>query len=133
MGYAFLYGVIGSLLGSNLGGVLYESTLKPLIGQTDVAADIRGFWMQFAGINLVAVAGLLLYNRFFSHDTPETNARARTIMIGIYAVLALAGLWFLQSSVFGRDVIAYRTLVQSLIMVFIGGGGLLISRRRLLR
>jgi len=29
MGYAFLYGVIGSLVGSNLGGVMYESMLKP--------------------------------------------------------------------------------------------------------
>ena len=64
MGYAFLYGVIGSLLGSNLGGVLYESMLKPVVGQGDVAGDIRGFWMLFAGINLVAVAGLLLYNRY---------------------------------------------------------------------
>ena len=130
MGYAFLYGVIGSLLGSNLGGVMYESMLKPLIGQANVEADIRGFWMLFAAINLVAIAGLLLYNRYFNHDTPETNARARTIMIGIYAVLVLAGLWFLQSSLVGRETIAYRTLVQSFIMLLIGGGGLLISLRR---
>ena len=130
MGYAFLYGVIGSLIGSNLGGMLYESMLKPLVGQADVASDIRGFWMLFAAINLVAVAGLILYNRVFSHDTPETNARARTIMIGIYALLALLGLWFLQSSLFARETIAYRTLVQSLIMLFIGGGGLLISLKR---
>ena len=41
MGYAFLYGVIGSLLGSNLGGVLYESMLKPLVGRGDVTGDIR--------------------------------------------------------------------------------------------
>ncbi len=129
LGYAFLYGVIGSLLGSNLGGALYESMLKPLVGQSDVAGDIRGFWMLFAAINLVAIAGLLLYNRYFSHDTPETNARARSIMIGIYAVLAAAGLWFLQSSLFGGETVAYRTLVQSLIMLLIGGGGLFISLR----
>jgi hypothetical protein len=85
--------------------------------------------MLFAAINLVAIAGLLLYNRYFSHDTPETNARARSIMIGIYAVLAAAGLWFLQSSLFGGETVAYRTLVQSLIMLLIGGGGLFISLR----
>jgi proton-dependent oligopeptide transporter, POT family len=130
MGYAFLYGVIGSLLGSNLGGVLYESMLKPLVGQADVAGDIRGFWMLFAAVNLVAIAGLLLYNRYFSHDTPETNAKARRIMIGIYALLAVLGFWFLQSSLFGRETIAYRTLVQSFIMLLIGGGGLFISLRR---
>jgi hypothetical protein len=130
MGYAFLYGVIGSLLGSNLGGVLYESMLKPLVGRGDVTGDIRGFWMLFAGINLVAIAGLLLYNRHFSRDTPETNARARAIMIGIYAVLALSGLWFLQSSVVGREAIAYRTMIQSFIMLLIGAGGLFISLRR---
>lgn len=33
MGYAFLYGVIGSLIGSSLGGILYGSMLKPLVGQ----------------------------------------------------------------------------------------------------
>ena len=130
MGYAFLYGVIGSLLGSNLGGVLYESMLKPLVGRGDVTGDIRAFWMLFAGINLVAIAGLLLYNRHFSRDTPETNARARAIMIGIYAVLALSGLWFLQSSVVGRETIAYRTMIQSFIMLLIGAGGLFISLKR---
>jgi dipeptide/tripeptide permease len=129
MGYAFLYGVIGSLLGSNLGGVLYESMLKPLIGRADVAGDIRQFWLLFAAINLVAIAGLVLYNKHFSKDTPETNSRARAIMIGIYAFLTLAGLWFLQSSLFGRETIAYRTLVQSFIMLLIGCGGLLISFR----
>jgi hypothetical protein len=130
MGYAFLYGVVGSLLGSNLGGVLYESMLKPLVGQSDVAGDIRGFWILFAVINLAAIGGLLLYNRYFSHDTPATNARARRVMIAIYTALSLAGLWFLHSSLTGGDTIAYRTLVQSFIMLLIGGGGLLISLRR---
>ena len=51
-------------------------------------------------------------------------------MIGIYAALALFGLWFLQSSLFGRETIAYRTMVQSFIMLLIGGGGLFISLRR---
>ena len=31
MGYAFLYGVIGSLVGSSLGGALYEHILKPIV------------------------------------------------------------------------------------------------------
>ena len=31
MGYAFLYGVFGSLLGSSLGAYLYERMLKPVV------------------------------------------------------------------------------------------------------
>lgn len=130
MGYAFLYGVIGSLVGSNLGGELYESMLKPLAGQSGVEDSYRNFWLLFAVLDVVAVLGLLLYNRYFAVDTPDTNARARHIMLGIYSLLVLLGGWFLYGSLFGGETIAYKTLVQASIMLLIGIGGVLVSMKR---
>jgi dipeptide/tripeptide permease len=130
MGYAFLYGVIGSLVGSNLGGVMYEAILKPLVGTPDPRGDIQGFWLVFAALGVVAMIGLMLYNKYFALDTPSTSARARSIMIGVYSVLILAGIWFLYQSLFGGTVIAYRTAIQATIMLLLGTGGMLISFRR---
>jgi len=130
MGYAFLYGVIGSLIGSNLGGVMYEAMLKPLVGQTGIESNLRNFWLIFAGLGVLATAGLMLYNRVFAADTPQTNSRARQIMIGIYSLLAILGAWFFYSSAFGGVTIAYKTMVQATIMILIGTGGLMISLRR---
>jgi len=130
MGYAFLYGVIGSLVGSNLGGVMYEAILKPLVGTQDPSGVIRGFWLVFAAMGVVAMVGLMFYNKYFAKDTPSTAARARSIMIGVYSVLILAGIWFLYQSLFGGTVIAYRTAIQATIMLLLGTGGMLISFRR---
>lgn len=127
MGYAFLYGVMGSLVGSNLGGVLYEEMLKPLAGQSGVERMYRNFWLLFALLDVVAVAGLLAYNRFFVADTPATNARARQIMLAIYSVLIILGGWFFYSSAFHGETVAYKTLVQSAIMLVLGAGGVYIS------
>jgi dipeptide/tripeptide permease len=130
MGYAFLYGVIGSLIGSNLGGVLYEAMLKPLVGQTGIESNLRNFWLIFAGLGVLATAGLMLYNRFFAIDTPQTNSRARQIMMGIYSLLAALGGWFFYTSVFGGETVAYKTMVQASIMLLLGAGGLVISLKR---
>ncbi|HVP14108.1 MAG TPA: MFS transporter, partial [Terriglobales bacterium] len=54
MGYSFLYGVIGSLIGSSLGGALYERMLKPAIGTPAAPARARLFWLVFIGITVVA-------------------------------------------------------------------------------
>lgn len=129
MGYAFLYGVIGSLVGSNLGGVMYESMLKPLAGQTGVEGDVQFFWMVFAIMGIAAMSGLILYNKFFAADTPETNARARSIMMGVYTALIVIGSYFVYSSM-TSDEISYKTLVQATIMLLIGAGGIIISRRK---
>ena len=128
MGYAFLYGVIGSLLGSNLGGTLYESMLKPLVGTPDAGIHIRNFWFLFAGLNVLAMTGLLLYNRFFALDTPLTRQRAQAIMKGVYGLILIAGLWFLVIAFSGPSV-SYKTGVQSLIMIAIGGAGVAMSFR----
>lgn len=127
MGYAFLYGVIGSLVGSSIGGALYETIMKPVVGQTDSIGTTRLFWLMFAGLDIVAVVGLMFYNRAFAADTPETNARARTIMIGVYVVLLLVGCWFFYSSAFAGTSVNYKTMIQAIIMLLIGGGGVAIS------
>jgi len=128
MGYAFLYGVVGSLVGSTLGGKMYESILKPIVGQPEVQADLTMFWMTFAILDALAVAGLLMYNRYFAVDTPATTVRAARIMLGVYVVLILAGLWFLYGSL-AAESIAVKTMVQAIIMLLIGSTGIIISRR----
>ncbi|MGA9117638.1 MAG: hypothetical protein WB626_12775, partial [Bacteroidota bacterium] len=128
MGYAFLYGVIGSLLGSNLGGTLYETMLKPVVRSADPSSVIRTFWLLFAGMNLLAITGLILYNRYFAADTPATRHRARTVMLALYALLLATGALFLVSA-FGETSVSYKTAIQSLIMMTIGGAGLFISLR----
>jgi proton-dependent oligopeptide transporter, POT family len=133
MGYAFLYGVIGSLIGSNLGGVLYESMLKPQVGSPGAFAAYRNFWLLFAALDLVSMAGLILYNKYFAEDTVGANRAARRIMAGIYVLLICLGGWFLVDSVSGESV-AYKVLVQSTIMLLIGIGGIVISlKHRVLR
>ncbi|MCX6133040.1 MAG: MFS transporter [Ignavibacteriales bacterium] len=127
MGYAFLYGVIGSLVGSSIGGALYESIMKPVIGQPDSIGTTRLFWLMFAGLDIAAVVGLMFYNRAFAIDTPETNARARTIMIGVYVLLLIVGCWFLYISAFTGATVNYKTMIQAVIMLLIGGGGVVIS------
>jgi POT family proton-dependent oligopeptide transporter len=129
MGYAFLYGVIGSLVGSNLGAAMYESMLKPLVGQAGIRDTLRNFWLIFAALDVVAILGLLLYNRFFSADTPETNRAARRIMIGVYSILAAVGAWFFYNAGFAAATVNYRTMVQAVIMLAIGLGGVSVSLR----
>ena len=128
MGYASLYGVVGSLLGSSLGGFMYENWLKPLVGLTDVSGDVQTFWLSFAGMGILAMLGLIAYNALFAEDTPVTNARARVVMSALYSLLLLAGVWFLFESFSGTSI-AYKTLVQSAIMLALGLGGLMVNRR----
>ncbi len=138
MGYAFLYGVFGSLIGSNLGGVLYEKNLAPIappaadVGSgvplsSGVLSEVREFWLIFAGLGIICLAGMLLYDRFFSEDSPRTKRRAWRIMFGVYIVVAGAGIYFLIQSLFLAPQVQWRTFVQSLIMLLLGGGGILIS------
>ncbi len=127
MGYAFLYGVIGSLIGSSLGGMLYGSMLKPLVGLPGAAAAARSFWLIFVALNVVAAIGLVFYDRVFSADTPATNEKARKIMLGIYVLLLVAGLLFLRSALWGGAEVSYKTMVQAVIMLLLGAGGTTVS------
>lgn len=126
MGYAFLYGVVGSLVGSNLGGALYESLLKPLVGQSGIEHELRNFWLLFAGLGLLAMSGLLVYNRIFAEDTPRTNMLAWRVMLFVYGALGVLGLWYFVSSLTGEEI-SYKTMVQAVIMLVIGAGGVTIS------
>jgi dipeptide/tripeptide permease len=130
MGYAFLYGVFGSLIGSSLGGALYGSWLKPLAGTAAGVEASRNFWLLFVVLDVFAVVGLFFYNRSFAHDTPEANAKARAIMIGIYVLFVVVGGFFLWKALFGGAGISYKTLVQAFILTLLGVGGVLISRRK---
>ena len=130
MGYAFLYGVIGSLIGSSLGGSLYGSMLKPLIGQAGAAAAARQFWLLFVVLNVAAAVGLVIYDRIFALETPRTRELARKVMLGIYLLLLALGVLFVRSAVFGGSEVSYKTLVQAVIMLLLGASGTLVSLRR---
>ncbi len=129
MGYSFLYGVIGSLIGSSVGGALYERILKPAIGTPAAGARSLVFWLLFIGLDVLAAAGLVAFNRSFGADTPATRAGARRVMVFVYfAFVALGGLflWF----AFQQSPPQYRTAVQAAIFILIGVGGLWINLRR---
>jgi hypothetical protein len=129
MGYAFLYGVFGSLLGSSLGAYLYERMLKPAIGQPDAPARVRTFWLMFAVLDVVAAAGLVWFARAFGQDTPGTRHRATVVMRGVYGGILLIGVAFCWVA-FGSSPIQPRTAVQALIFIVLGVGGLVMSRDR---
>ncbi len=57
LGYSFLYGVIGSFIGSVLGAFSYVRLITNL-NRPDL------FWLMFCGIGLLTIMGLLLFNRF---------------------------------------------------------------------
>jgi POT family proton-dependent oligopeptide transporter len=129
MGFAFLYGVIGSLLGSNLGAYLYDRMLKPMIGQPDAASATRTFWLMFAVLDVIAAASLVLFARKFGTDTPDTRRQAKRVMNLVYALVLLIGIVFCYSA-FTTDPVQYRTAVQSVIFLALGGGGLVMNRSK---
>jgi dipeptide/tripeptide permease len=129
MGYAFLYGVFGSLLGSSLGAFLYERMLKPTLGTPAADATARTFWLLFAVLDVVAAGGLVLFARAFGQDTPETRRRAHAIMRGVYGAVLLLGALFLYAA-FSRTPVQARVAVQAAIFIALGVFGLLVGRSR---
>jgi proton-dependent oligopeptide transporter, POT family len=129
MGYAFLYGVFGSLLGSSLGAFLYERMLKPALGTPEAGPRARTFWLLFAVLDAAAAAGLVLFSRRFGVDTGETRRRAGAIMRGVYVGVLLVGAAFLYVA-FSSTPVQARTAVQAAIFIALGAGGLLVGRRR---
>jgi dipeptide/tripeptide permease len=129
MGYAFLYGVFGSLLGSSLGAFLYERMLKPALGTPQAGERARVFWLLFAVLDAVAVAGLVVFARRFGTDTEETRRGASAIMRGVYAAVLLLGGVFLYVALSSTPV-QPRTAVHAALFIALGTGGLLAGRRR---
>ena len=78
---------------------------------------------------MVAVVGLLAYNRVFAVETRANRRLARQIMIGVYTLLLALGAWYFYSSTFRGEAVVYRTMVQAVIMLVIGAGGIAVSMR----
>jgi dipeptide/tripeptide permease len=128
MGYAFLYGVFGSLLGSNVGSFMYARMIEPVLGTAAVAERARVFWLIFAVLDVCAAAALVLFFRKFGEDTPATRRSAARAMRLVYALIILLGAAFLAIGLSASPV-QYRTVVQAVIFVTLGVGGILINRR----
>ncbi len=124
MGYAFLYGVIGSLVGSNVGGEMYVAFLKPLVGQIGIESELRTFWLIFAAMGVLTMFLLILYNKVFGEDTEQTRAKARKVMIIIYAALILLAIAMPVFVASTKGAIPPKTWIQSGIMLAVGIGGL---------
>jgi dipeptide/tripeptide permease len=129
MGFAFLYGVIGSLIGSSFGGYLYVTMLKPAMGLATAAETARNFWLIFAALDVVAVAGLIWFNRTFGTDTAQTRRLARSVMYGVYGLVLIVGAGFCFVA-FTSDPIQYKSAVQSIIFLGLGAGGLMMNRSK---
>jgi len=61
MGYIFLYGVIGSSIGSVAGAKLY-------VHFVDNLHQPKLLWLIFTGFGILTIIGLLIYNRFVKMD-----------------------------------------------------------------
>jgi dipeptide/tripeptide permease len=130
MGYAFLYGVFGSLLGSNLGAFLYARVIEPVLGTPALRGRAALFWALFAVLDVGAAGALVLFFRRFGEDTPDTRLRAARTMRLVYGLIILLGLAFLAVGV-TADPPQVRTVVQAAIFVALGTGGIVINRRGL--
>ena len=63
MGFAFLYGVLGSLLGSSLGRLPLRGDAQAGPRHPAGRRAARTFWLLFAALGVVAVAGLVAFAR----------------------------------------------------------------------
>jgi hypothetical protein len=99
-----------------------------VIGTPQAGERTTVFWLLFAALDVVAVAGLLLFARAFTADTPQTRRRATAIMRGVYTAVLLLGAGFLYVA-FARTPVQARIAVQATIFMALGMGGLLMSRR----
>ena len=128
MGYAFLYGVFGSLLGSNVGAFLYARMIEPALGTPGIGTRTAVFWLLFAVLDGCAALGLIVFFRRFGTDTAETRRRAARALDWAYGLMGLLGLAFLFLGLTAQPV-QYRTVVQAVIFLILGVGGLWINRR----
>jgi dipeptide/tripeptide permease len=130
MGYAFLYGVFGSLLGSNLGAFMYARMVEPYLGTSAVLGKTTLFWLIFAALDVGAAAALVLFFRRFGEDTPATRLAAARAMRLVYALIGLLGVIFVVLGLIATPV-QYKTVVQALIFLALAAGGMVINRRGL--
>jgi dipeptide/tripeptide permease len=62
LGYAFLYGVLGSLIGGVLGANLY-------VHFVDKLNDPQTLWIVFSLIGVATIIGLLIYGKFIARES----------------------------------------------------------------
>ncbi|HEY3446405.1 MAG TPA: MFS transporter [Myxococcales bacterium] len=128
MGYAFLYGVFGSLIGSNIGALAYKNFLKPVAHTPEAGGRAAIMWGSFAALDLLAAIALFFFSKKFGEDNAESRSKARLAMMGIYGLLAALGVGFLGWAVSG-DTVQYKTAVQAVLFLLLGAGGLAVSMR----
>jgi POT family proton-dependent oligopeptide transporter len=129
MGYAFLYGVFGSLLGSNIGAFLYTRMVEPVVGTAAAGERTTWFWLIFAILDVVAALGLLLFAYRFGEDTAETRRKAQRAMVIVYTLIGVLGLGFLYSAL-RMSPVQYGTIVRAAIFIALGTAGLRMNRQR---
>ncbi|MDX9720568.1 MAG: MFS transporter [Myxococcota bacterium] len=129
MGYAFLYGVVGSLVGSNVGGELYQHFITPVVGSSAAESTTFRFWLGFAVLGVLAGGGLVVYNHFFGTDTAATRKRARTVLLVVYALLTVGSIALFALQFDPSKAFPIKTAVQAGIMLLIGGGGFMLLIR----
>ncbi len=125
LGYAFLYGVIGSLFGSNFGAVLYAAIAKPGEGS---AENPTLFFMILFVLGICSFLGLRAFDKHFSEDTPETQKKSRKYVSMIYIFLILAAAGIMVWKYFAHDL-SPKTIVQAIILTLLGIGGLFVTHK----
>lgn len=128
MGYAALYGVFGSLLGTNIGAALWARLVSPALGTAQVQQRASWFWLIFMALDIVAAGGMIFFHRKLGQDTEKTRQQAHTAMTVVYGLLGLLGALFGYSA-FSSSPLQYKTLTQAAIFLALGIGGLASSRR----
>jgi MFS family permease len=126
MGYAFLYGVIGSLVGSNIGGEMYHAILSPLVpasGIADGGTTTRNFWLLFSILGVATMFLLIVYNKFFGEDTEATRTKARRVMLIIYGLLVVLSAGMVVFVWSTKGGVPPKTWIQAAIMLAVGVGG----------
>lgn len=129
MGYAALYGVFGSLLGTNIGAVLWAKLVSPALGTAQAQGRASQFWLIFMVLDIVAALAMILFHRKLGQDTAKTRQQAHTAMTLVYGLLGILGALFGYSA-FSSHPPQYKTLVQAAIFLTLGIGGLFSSRQR---
>lgn len=128
MGYAALYGVFGSLLGSNIGAFLWARLVSPALGTAQAQGRASWFFLSFLILDVAAAFTMILFHRKLGQDTAATRRQAQTAMTVVYGLIGFLGALFGYSA-FASSPTQYKTLTQAAIFLTLGIGGLVSSRR----
>jgi len=82
---------------------------------------------MFVAVDLAAPVGLLVYARRFASDAAAVRQRARRVMNGIYGAVFVTGAFFVWVAL-SAPAVQFRTAVQALIFLLIGGVGMTMNR-----